>query len=43
MCTEGCHVGHLREFVGTAYCIYGHSNAANEDHKQRVLMHGHQG
>ena len=26
ICMEGCHVGHFREFVGTACCTYGQSN-----------------
>ena len=26
ICTEGCHVGLFREFVGTACCTYGQSN-----------------
>ena len=27
--TEGCHVGHFRESVGTACCTYGQSNATS--------------
>ena len=28
--TEGCHVGHFREFVGTACCTYGQLNTTIE-------------
>ena len=33
ICTEGCHMGHFREFVCTSCCIYGQSNKSTVHHE----------
>ena len=38
--TEGCHVGHSREFVGTVYCTYGLSNTTTGSIEQQSQAMG---